>query len=65
MLHGQSQRLEIQPKARVRLNDKVHFLHKATPSRLEEVAVHLMQRNQQRESRKMKKQRKNMFQMKE
>ena len=39
MLLGQSQRFERELRARAGVNDKVHYLHEATPSRLREVAV--------------------------
>ena len=52
-----------QPKARARLNYKVHLLHKATPSRLGKIAV-MPNINKHRESSKTRKER-NMFQMKE
>ena len=55
-------RFERQPRASARLNNKFHPLHETT-SRLGEVAVYQMHRNQHIESRKMKKQ-KNMFQTK-
>ena len=55
-----SQRIDRQPRAWARLNVKVHLLLKATPSRLEEVAVCLMHRNKHRESTNMK-QKRNMI----
>lgn len=54
-LLGQSQRFESQPRAGTGLNDKVHLLQEATPSRLGDELFHQMHRNQQSESEKMKK----------
>ena len=42
-------RLEKQPGAREGLNDKVHLIHEAVPSRLGRHLLHLMHRNQPRE----------------
>lgn len=54
-LLGQSQWFESQPRAGTGLNDKVHLLQEATPSRLGDGLFHQMHRNQQSESEKMKK----------
>ena len=42
-------RFEKQPGAREGLNDKVHLIHEAIPSRLGRHLFHLMHRNQPRE----------------
>lgn len=46
---------ERQPKASTGLNSKVHLLYKANTSRLEEVAISSMHRNQHRRVKQKKK----------
>lgn len=60
----QSQRFEREPRAQTSLNSKIHFLPNTTTSKLGEVVVLSNDRNQHRESRKMKKQR-NILQTRE
>lgn len=63
-LPRQSQRFKTQLRAKVKLSDKVHFLHKAIPSSLGEGALSLVTQRPTQTVSKMQKQT-NSFQMKE
>ena len=56
----QSQRFERHPRARARLNDKVHLLDKVTLSRWREVAV-LLSAQKQIQRIKQNEEKRNMF----